>query len=89
MQREEVIILEDPYDQLEVLAPYTSLMQAKTYYGGGKWYTLDLDYSRIGEIMRNADYKGYISLEFEGTEDEMAAVPKGLELLRDSFWYTV
>jgi len=80
--------LDDPYDQLRVLAPYTSLMQAKTYYGGGKWYTLDLDYSQIGEIMRDSGYKGYISLEFEGTEDEMSAIPKGLELLRENFWYT-
>jgi sugar phosphate isomerase/epimerase len=81
--------LEDPYDQLEALAPDTFLMQAKTYYGGGKWYTLDLDYPRIGEIMRRHNYKGYISLEFEGNADPMEAVPKSLELLRESFYYEV
>ena len=37
--------LEDPYDKLEKLAPKTVLVQAKTYYGGGLWYTLDLDYA--------------------------------------------
>ncbi len=79
--------LEDPYDQLEMLAGQAILMQAKTYYGGGKWYTLDLDYPRIGEIMRNAGYKGYISLEFEGNEDPLIAVPKSLEVLRDAFYY--
>jgi sugar phosphate isomerase/epimerase len=79
--------LEDPYDKLEELAPYTSLMQAKTYYGGGKWYSLDLDYPRIGEIMRKHDYKGYISLEMEGKADPMDAVPQSLEVLRDAFWY--
>jgi sugar phosphate isomerase/epimerase len=79
--------LEDPYDQLETLAPYAYFMQAKTYYGEGKWYTLDLDYPRIGEIMRKHDYKGYISLEFEGKGDPMEAVPRSLELLRDSFYY--
>jgi L-ribulose-5-phosphate 3-epimerase len=79
--------LEDPYDRLEQLAPDTSLMQAKTYYGGGNWYTLDLDYPRIGEIMRKHNYKGYISLEMEGKEDPMESVPKSLELLRDNFWY--
>ena len=36
--------LEDLYDQLEQLAPHAVLVQAKTYYGGGLWYTLDLDY---------------------------------------------
>ena len=39
--------LEDPYDKLEKCAPQTVFMQAKTYYGGGLWYTLDLDYDRI------------------------------------------
>ena len=79
--------LEDPYDKLEQLAPETYLMQAKTYYGGGKWYSLDLDYPRIGEIMRKHNYKGYISLEMEGKADPMEAVPKSLEVLRDAFWY--
>lgn len=79
--------LEDPYSQLEVLAPDTFLVQAKTYYGGGKWYSLDLDYPRIGEIMRKNQYKGYISLEFEGEEDPDSAIPKSLELLRESFYY--
>ena len=81
--------LENPYEQLELLAPQTFLMQAKTYYGEGKWYTLDLDYPRIGGIMRKAGYKGYISLEFEGQADPAEAVPKSLELLRESFFYEV
>lgn len=79
--------LEDPYDQLEILAEQTILMQAKTYFGGGKWYTLDLDYPRIGEIMRKAGYKGYISVEFEGNEDPLVAVPKSLEVMRNAFYY--
>ncbi len=78
--------LEDPYDQLTQLAPDACLMQAKTYYGEGKWYTLDLDYPRIGEIMRNANYKGYISLEFEGQEDPSIAIPKSLDVLRNAFY---
>ena len=81
--------LENPYPQLEVLADNTILMQAKTYYGEGKWYTLDLDYPRIGEIMRKANYKGYISLEFEGQADPMTAIPESLELLRNTFYYEV
>lgn len=79
--------LEDPYDRLEQLAPETILMQAKTYYGGGKWYTLELDYPRIGEIMRKHNYKGYISVEFEGNADPMEALPKSLEVMREAFWY--
>lgn len=79
--------LEEPYGQLADLAPETILVQAKTYYGGGKWYTLDLDYPRIGEIMRKNNYKGYISLEFEGNEDPMTAIPKSMKVLRNAFYY--
>ena len=77
--------LEDPYDQLDMLASQAILMQAKTYYGGGKWYTLDLDYDRIAGIMKKHNYQGYVSLEFEGTDDSNTAVPKSLELLRKAF----
>ncbi len=80
--------LEDPYDDLENLADRTILLQAKTYYGGGKWYALDLDYDRIAQIMRAHDYQGYISLEFEGNESPSTAIPKSLDLLRDAFGAT-
>jgi L-ribulose-5-phosphate 3-epimerase len=74
--------LEDPYDRLEKIAPKTAFVQAKTYYGGGVWYTLDLDYRRIAAILRRHAYRGYVSLEFEGREDPKTAVPKSLALLR-------
>ena len=77
--------LDDAYEQMEQLAPHAALVQAKTYYGGGTWYTLDLDYDRIAAILRKADYRGYVSLEFEGQEDYRTAVPKSLELLRKAF----
>jgi sugar phosphate isomerase/epimerase len=77
--------LEDPYDQLAMLAPHTILLQAKTYYGGGTWYTLDLDYDRIARIMREAGFEGYVSLEFEGKEAADEAVPMSLALLREAF----
>jgi L-ribulose-5-phosphate 3-epimerase len=77
--------LEDPYDRLAALAKETVLLQTKTYFGGGVWYTLDLDYDRIAKIMKDAAYTGYVSLEFEGKEDPITAIPKSLELLRKAF----
>jgi sugar phosphate isomerase/epimerase len=74
--------LEDPYDKLEMIAPHTSFVQAKTYYGGGEWYSLDLDYKRIFNILNKVNYRGYVSLEFEGKEDPFTAVPKSIEMLR-------
>jgi len=79
---------ENRFEQLRTLAtsrvPVT-LVQAKTYYGGGRWYTLDIDYDRIAAMLRDAGYRGWISLEFEGREDAASGVPKSLELLRRSF----
>jgi len=77
--------LEDPYDKLEQCAPHTVFMHAKTYYGGGLWYSLDLDYPRIARIMRKYNFQGYVSLEFEGNEDYKTAIPKSLALLRRAF----
>ena len=36
-------------------------------------------------MLRSHDYRGYISLEFEGKEDPMTAIPKSLAMLRKAF----
>lgn len=77
--------LEDPYDKLDAIAPKAVHVHAKTYYGGGIWYALDLDYSRIVKILRKHNYRGTISLEYEGREDWRTAIPKSLALLRKAF----
>jgi L-ribulose-5-phosphate 3-epimerase len=77
--------LEDSYKQMEQLASKAVFVQGKTYFGGGTWYTLDLDYDRIAKILRANDYRGYISLEFEGQEDHRTAIPKSLAMLRKAF----
>jgi len=77
--------LEDPYAKLEQIAPKTVFVQAKTYYGGGEWYTLDLDYQRIAKILGAVNYTGYISLEMEGKEAPDPAVAKSVAMLRKAF----
>jgi L-ribulose-5-phosphate 3-epimerase len=77
--------LDDIYPQLEALAPHACLVQAKTYYGGGLWYTLNLDYDRIAGMLRNHNYRGFISLEYEGKEEPRLGVAKSLALLRKAF----
>ncbi len=75
----------DPYSGIELLAPHATIVQAKTYYGGGEWYTLELDYKRIAAILRKAGFKGYVSLEMEGKEDPETAVRKSYQMLREAF----
>ena len=77
--------LEDPYTKLEMVAPEADFVQAKTYYGGGEWYTLDLDYNRVAKILKNVNYSGYISLEFEGKAPADEGVAKSIKLFRSGF----
>ena len=81
------------HEQLKMLAPEAVFMQAKTYYGGGVYYDLPnmsddkiaADYAQVAKICQDANYRGYVSLEFEGKEDPWIAVPKSLEMLRTAF----
>ena len=75
----------DPYPEIAKLAPHATIVQCKTYYGGGVWYTLDLDYKKIAGILRKANFHGWISLEMEGNEAASTAVPKSLATLRQAF----
>lgn len=76
----------DPYEGIAKLVPHADIVQAKTYYGGGEWYTLDLDYKRIAGILRDAGFTGWVSLEMEGKEAPETAVPKSLAVLREAFY---
>ena len=78
-------LLEDPFDRLDAIAAMAVYVHAKTYFGGGIWYTLDLDYDRIAGILRKHNYRGYVSLEYEGNEAYQTAIPKSLAVLRKSF----
>lgn len=77
--------LEDPYSKLEQIASRTVFVQAKTYYGGGEWYTLELDYPRIARILSRVNYAGYVSLEFEGKDPAEVGVPRSIRMLRKAF----
>jgi sugar phosphate isomerase/epimerase len=80
--------LENGLEQIEKMASSSvpiALVQAKTYYGGGRWYALDLDYAKIAKILDDHHYKGWISLEFEGNDEAETAVPRSLAMLRDHF----
>jgi sugar phosphate isomerase/epimerase len=45
------------------------------------WYTLDIDYDRVFKILRDAGFKGWISLEYEGREDYSTGVKESRDLL--------
>ena len=71
-----------PYEKLAQIAPEAVLVHAKTYYGGGEWYTLEIDYARIGQMLKSVGFQGYVSIEFEGKADAHTGVPQSVALLR-------
>jgi sugar phosphate isomerase/epimerase len=75
----------DPYPEIEKIAPRAAIVHFKTYYGGGEYYTLNLDYKRIAGILRAAKFQGWISLEMEGKEAPEIAVQKSLDVMRAAF----
>lgn len=76
---------EDLYDNLERMAKYVRFVQAKTYFGGGEWYTQEIDYARVARILAAQSYSGWVSLEMEGKEDPKTAVAKSIEILKNAF----
>jgi sugar phosphate isomerase/epimerase len=73
------------YAAMMRIAPHVWLAHAKTYFGGGTWYSLDLDYARIFRILLDAGFQGYVSIEMEGAEDAATAMPKSVAMLRDAW----
>lgn len=71
----------DPYEQLAKIAPYAVNAQIKTEMTiDGKKQPADL--ARIVKILRDANFRGYVVLEYEAAEAALVAVPRHLKELR-------
>jgi len=73
---------EDPYADLAACAPYAVNVQVKVEVrrkGAAKPEPADLP--RLVAILRNANYQGYVALEYEAAEDPWEAVPRWLRAL--------
>jgi L-ribulose-5-phosphate 3-epimerase len=74
----------DPYAEMAAIAPYARMVHAKTYDGGGIYYTAELNYPRIFRILKEAGFDGWVSLEFEGLAHPDPAIPAGIARLREA-----
>lgn len=74
----------DQYGELAELAPHAGMVHAKTYVGGGMYYTADLDYRRIGQMLRDVGFTGYVSIEFEGRAHPDRGIPESVAMLREA-----
>lgn len=75
----------DPYADLARCAPYTVNVQFKSeIQPRGKSVQL-ADLARIAKLLREANYQGYVALEYEAKEDPWTAVPRLLTQMKEAF----
>jgi sugar phosphate isomerase/epimerase len=73
----------DPYADLERLAPYAVTVQIKTEIQRAGQPKEEADLQRLLQILRTANYRGYVALEYEAAEDARTAVPRYARRLRE------
>lgn len=73
---------ENYYRSIEQVAPITQFVRAKLYQLDERGKEKYIDYNRIFNILRGVHYNGFVSLVYEGKEDELAAIPRGARFLR-------
>jgi sugar phosphate isomerase/epimerase len=71
---------DDPYAQLAQIAPYAINVQIKAKVGGQP-----ADFKRLAKIMRDANYRGYIVLEYEEPGNVREGCAKYVNLMREAF----
>ncbi len=73
----------DIYGNIEMAAPYAVTTHAKTdVYGEGN-VRQDADFEKITKILQKAGYKGCLSIEYEGKEEPMTAMPKFVKYIKE------
>lgn len=74
---------DDPYADLARCAPYAVNVQVKVEMNRrNATKREDADLARLVKILRDANYQGYVALEYEAPEDPWQAVPRHLDALK-------
>lgn len=80
---------EDPYPDLAKIAPYALNVQVKVVTSRDEkrqqQHKLPTDFARLANIMRDADYRGFVVLEYEEAGDPRVECPNYLAQIRDAF----
>jgi sugar phosphate isomerase/epimerase len=73
---------DDPYADLAKCAPYAVNVQFKVEIQARGQKKQAADFARVVEILKKANYQGYVALEYEAAEDPWKAVPAILHDMR-------
>jgi len=81
----------DRYVGVEELMPYAKAVSAKSHNFNEDGDEKDTDYSKMMRIVLDAGYRGYVGIEYEGSDlsemDGIAATKRLLEKVRDELAY--
>ena len=72
----------DPYVSIEKTAEEAVIVHTKFYEFDERGKEKRLDYERIIPILKDARFRGYLSIEYEGPGDELIDVPKAVNELK-------
>lgn len=76
---------EDPYGDLEKIAPYAVNVQMKTsLHGKGDAKGVPMDLPRLIDLLEKARYQGWFTLEYEDGNDAEDVVPRVLREMREA-----
>lgn len=75
----------DPYRDFARCAPYAVNVQMKAEVQPRDGKTQEADLARLARILREANYQGYVALEYESKEDPWKAVPVLLRQMKELF----
>jgi len=76
---------DDPYAELERIAPYALNAQIKVVMSGPDKKKVPADMKRLAKILRAAHYRGYIVLEYEESGNPREESAKYLDEIRAAF----
>jgi len=72
----------DMYGALAKSMPYTTHMHAKIHKITKEGKEEEFDYDRIFQILKDANYRGFFNVEYEGKEDELEYVPISINMIK-------
>ncbi len=76
---------DDPYAELERIAPYALNAQIKVVMSGPDKKKVPADMKRLARILREAHYRGYVVLDYEEDGNPREESAKYLDQLREAF----
>lgn len=73
----------DEYAEMATMLGDLAMVHAKIYTGGSRNGIPPQDYGRIGKMLRDAEYRGYVSIEYEGLAMPDEGIRDGIRIIRE------